>query len=52
MKESDKRKETQWIYLKLIPPSKHDYYRNLRTNRHDGISSVCDQEDINVRVIV
>ena len=26
--------------LKFIPPNKHDYCRNLRTHRHDGISNV------------
>ena len=31
--------------LKFIPPSKYDYYRNLKTNRYDGISNVCDEED-------
>ncbi|GBM33203.1 hypothetical protein AVEN_253293-1 [Araneus ventricosus] len=31
--------------LKFIPPIKHDYYKNLRTNRHDGSSNTADKED-------
>lgn len=38
----------QWrdaMYLsKFISPGNHDYYRNLKTNRHDGSSNVCDEE--------
>lgn len=36
--------------LKFIPRSKHDYNRNLRTNRHDEISKydVHNEEDITI----
>ena len=32
--------------LKFIPPIKHNYYKNLRTNRYDGTSNTADEEDI------
>ncbi|KAK1120176.1 hypothetical protein K0M31_012547 [Melipona bicolor] len=44
--ETKERKRDVMNLLKFISPSKHDYYRNLRTNRHDGTSNACDKEDI------
>ncbi|CAH1106789.1 unnamed protein product [Psylliodes chrysocephalus] len=32
--------------LKFIPPVKHDYYKNLSTNRNDESSHTADEEDI------
>ena len=32
--------------LKFIPPVKHDYYKNLTTNRNDESSHTADEEDI------
>lgn len=32
--------------LKFIPFIKDDYYKNLRTNRHNGISNTTGKENI------
>ncbi|GBM94693.1 hypothetical protein AVEN_274913-1 [Araneus ventricosus] len=43
-----REKRTDMIdLLKFIPPIKHDYYKNLQTNRHDGSLNTTDEEDIN-----
>lgn len=41
----EKRKDMMDL-LKFIPPIKHDYYKNLRTNRNDGSSNAAYEEDI------
>lgn len=41
----EKRKDMMDL-LKFIPPIKHNYYKNLRTNRYDGTSNTADEEDI------
>ncbi|GBM02644.1 hypothetical protein AVEN_258947-1 [Araneus ventricosus] len=41
----EKRKDMTDL-LKFIPPTKHDYYKNLRINRQDGSSNTADEEDI------
>ncbi|GBO13109.1 hypothetical protein AVEN_233885-1 [Araneus ventricosus] len=41
----EKRKDMMNL-LKFIPPIKHDYYKNIRTNRNDGSSNTADEEDI------
>ncbi|GBO36049.1 hypothetical protein AVEN_242381-1 [Araneus ventricosus] len=41
----EKRKDMMDL-LKFIPPIKHDYYENIRTNRHDGSSNTAGEEDI------
>ncbi|GBM50785.1 hypothetical protein AVEN_137107-1 [Araneus ventricosus] len=41
----EKRKDMMDL-LKFISPIKHDYYKNLRTNRHDGSSNTAEEEDI------
>ena len=38
--------------LKFIPPNKRDYYRNLETNRHDGISNVCNNKAIIIIYVI
>ncbi|GBN32012.1 hypothetical protein AVEN_169109-1 [Araneus ventricosus] len=41
----EKRKDLMEL-LKFNPTIKHDYYKNLRTNRHHGSSNTADEEDI------
>ncbi|GBL76679.1 hypothetical protein AVEN_53377-1 [Araneus ventricosus] len=41
----EKRKDMMDL-LKFLPPIKHDYHENLRTNRNDGSSNSADEEDI------
>ena len=43
-------KEKEKDMMDFVPPSKHDYYKNLRTNWHDRTSNVCDEEDIIIYV--
>ncbi|GBN40624.1 hypothetical protein AVEN_47913-1 [Araneus ventricosus] len=40
------KREDMTDLLKVIPPIKHDYYKNLRTNRHDVSSNTAAEEDI------
>lgn len=41
-----KKRKNMMDLLKCIPPIKHDYYKNIRTNRHNRTSNTTDQEDI------